>query len=185
MDFDLLGYNADFKKGNITLKLHKKDMKNIQQIQNLQDLFNNIINKFVDNKTVDIIQSLPNDIKIQINNITDDLNDIVDNKTIDDNLKSDIVDKYDSIIDDVSKVIENDIIHDDITLPINDINNIIDSLYDKYLNLDVKKSTKGRYLYGFLRNIASHNDILKNVKRHIFDKFVSDIYNKFKLKYKL
>jgi hypothetical protein len=169
MSFDLLGYNADFQKGNITLKLHQKKLKKIPDINNIGDVLNNSINQLIDMKIDDKIQNLPVNIK----------------SIIDDVINSGNV-NTEPIIYDIAKELHEDIKDDFSKLSENELKFIMDSTIEKVKNNPkLVPGTKGfngvrSIIYSIVMNLDSLKDLKgsekNNLATQLFNHFKNNIY---------
>lgn len=159
MNYDLLGYNADFKNGNITFKIHNDTFKTKPSIKGINDVFDSSIFNLINNK---------------INAKVDDVVKQVD-------INSLLLDK--KLLKDVSDVIEKDIKKDfkDITdTDLTQINNIVDQYIQSNPGLsDPKRVGRGVALRGVIMGAVGKIGKGLNISKQDRAQLYSDLYNNY------
>lgn len=164
MNFDLLGYNANFKNGDVTIKLHQKKYAKLPDIHLLSDVFNKSIDQLIDLKIDDKVQHLPPDIVLDPVNVQDE-----------------------HIINSVAQEIEKDIKNDLLQLSDDEKDLILVDL-DKLLihsntSKDITKRGAAGLIVAKLKSLVSNNPIFKDLHLNTKNKISSDLYQRYKEKY--
>lgn len=161
MDFDLLGYNTDFKKGNITIKLHNKKYSKIPDINTISDVFDKSINNLIDHKINNNIDKIEPE-------IIKDILENEDNPVVDD------------IADEIAEEVQQDLYNlsnEDADLILNQLDDLI-----KNQNIDINwaKRGTGALIHTKLKGLVNRHPILNGLHENIKSAIASNLYNRYK-----
>lgn len=159
MNYDLLGYNADFKNGNITFKIHNDIFKSKPSIKGISDVFESSIFGLINKKINEKVNHIVNQV---------DVNQLIEDP---------------KLLEDLSHAAKNDIkkdfkdISDD---DIIEINNIVDRYIESHQQYkNIKQPGRGAALRGVIMGAVKHLGKGLELSKEERGKLFSDLYNNY------